>query len=116
MANYAHTTRLQFRNKVYQKLGKSTSVYWLPAEIDSLLQQALLNFGAISGFWKDEIIVDAREELVVYDLFPFSGNVAVSLGHEIIYPNMSSQTLFDWINQDLMESLDIFGQTDSEFL
>lgn len=65
MANYEHTTRTEFRAKVYERLGE-TGVFWPEDEINQSIEEALLTFGAISNFWKDEIFFsDIRKYTIV---------------------------------------------------
>lgn len=94
-----HTTRAQFRAKVYDRLGE-TGVFWPEAEINSSLEEALLTFGAISNFWTEEIFFTTEENKRVYDLF---SDVVINSG--FIYPSLTFEKIIEWINKDLIETV-----------
>lgn len=99
MPNYEHTTREKFRLKVQQKLGED-GVHWTVSELNLSIDEALLTFGAISGFWKEEIFLLTEENKIIYNLF-----TDAEIGEEFIKPSIKYSTVFDWLNRDLMESV-----------
>lgn len=109
MANYQHTTREDLRIKIQQKLGEE-GVHWTVDEINSCIEEALLSFGALSSFWKKIVFVETEENKITYDLF-----IDADIGLENIRPSITYQKLFNWLNRDLMENVNI-GVDDSEFL
>ncbi len=109
MANYEHTTREAFRIKVQHKLGDE-GIHWPLVELNSCIEEALLTFGAISGFWKEEIFINTQENKVFYDLF-----IDPHIGLEKIKPSIQYAKIFEWLNRDLLESIS-FAQPISEFL
>lgn len=102
MATYEHTTKAQFRTKVRNKLGKNSSAFWPDSEIDQSLEESLLTFGALSGFWKEEVGVLTIENKRIYNLH--DDNDVIS-NKEAILPSYTVQTIVDWLNKDLIESL-----------
>src|SRR6476660_9847551 len=108
MASYEHTTRALFRSKVYSRLG-DTGVFWPEAEINSSIEEALLTFGAISNFWREEVFFETEENVRLYDLF------FVPRGSEFIFPQYTYQKVVDWINKDLIENISV-ATPNSEFL
>lgn len=109
MASYEHTTRAQFRTKVYERLGE-TGVFWPEEEINSSIEEALLTFGAISNFWREEIFFETEENIRLYNLFS-----DVIRGFEFIFPTYTYQKIIDWINKDLLETISVTTPI-SEFL
>lgn len=109
MANYEHTTREEFRNIIQQKLGED-GIHWPSSELNLCINEALLTFGAISGFWKNEVFLHTEENIILYDLFAF-----VDIGTEYIYPSIKYKDIIDWLNRDLMESI-TFDVPIGEFL
>lgn len=102
MAIYEHTTKAQFRTKVRDKLGRNSYAFWPNLEIDQSLEEALLTFGAISGFWKEEVDVVTVENKRIYNLHE---PIDISLGAEFILPSYTVQTIINWLNKDFIESL-----------
>lgn len=109
MANYEHTTRAEIRAKIYERLGE-TGVFWPETEINSSIEEALLTFGAISNFWKEEIFFETEENERLYDLF-----FDVVKGSTFIFPQFTYQKIIDWINKDLIENIST-ATPNSEFL
>lgn len=109
MANYEHTTRSTIRTKIYERLGE-TGVFWPEVEINSSIEEALLTFGAISNFWREEIFFETEKNKRLYNLFS-----DVTRGSEFIYPSYTYQNVIDWINKDLIEAISV-ATPNSEFL
>lgn len=109
MANYEHTTREEFRIKVQQKLGEE-GIHWPENELNLSIDEALLTFGAISGFWKEEVFIVTNENKIIYDLF-----IDPIIGLTTIKPSIKYSKLFDWLNRDLIENI-TFASPISEFL
>lgn len=109
MANHKHTTRAEFRTKVQQKLGEE-NVHWTNAELNLSIDEALLTFGAISGFWKENVFLNTQENKIIYDLF-----VDPIVGIDLIKPSVKYSTVFNWLNRDLLENITFLNPI-SEFL
>lgn len=108
MANYTHITRTQLKLDIASMLGDEESVFWTDADLETYLDEALLTFGALAGFWKEEIFVDTQQLKTVYNIFTDSKAPT----KEKIQPSITFETLFGWIKRDLIEPN--FSQ--SEFL
>lgn len=109
MANYEHTTRVEFRSIVQKKLGEE-GIHWTENELNLSIDEALLTFGAISGFWKNEVFLHTEENTILYDLFSF-----VDIGENYIYPSIKYRDIINWLNRDLIESIS-FAQPVAEFI
>lgn len=109
MANYEHTTRTEFRTKIQQKLGEE-NVHWSNNEINLSIDEALLTFGALSSFWKDDIFLVTTENKIIYDLF-----VDPTININLIKPAIKYSMVFNWLNRDLLENISFLNPV-SEFL
>lgn len=107
--NYEHTIREKFRSLIQHKLGDE-GVHWPISTLNSCIEEALLTFGALSGFWKEEIFINTQENKIFYDMF-----VDTQVGLEKIKPSIQYAKIFEWLNRDLLESI-TFDQPLSEFL
>lgn len=109
MAKYNHTTLEGLRNRVAEKLRDNDMIFWTSANIDSFIEESLLTFGAISGFWKEEISIKTSIEKRMYDIF--SADV---FSDTKVAPTLSYQNVINWLNRDLIENLSTPNPT-SEF-
>lgn len=109
MGIYEHTTREDFKLKVYERLGDN-GVFWPEQEINSSIEEALLVFGAISNFWREEISFKTEENKRLYDMFS-----DVEIGSEFIYPSYTYEKIVEWINKDIIENISV-ATPNSEFI
>jgi hypothetical protein len=109
MAKYNHTTIAEFRSRIYEKLGAGSEVYWPSSELDLYIEEALHTFGALSGFWKDKVLINTELLKTTYDLFTDSSNLP------IIKPTLTYKTIIDWINPILFENISA-ASPNSEFI
>lgn len=98
-AKYQHTDLLKFRTAIAKGLGDEEMVFWTASEIDTLIEEALLTFGSLSGFWKDNIFIDTEEDKNIYDIFLDSNDLTR------IASSITFETLISWLNRDLIENL-----------
>lgn len=103
MVNYNHTTLSDLRSNITTILDDE-GVFWPATEIDKFIKESLLTFGALSGFWKEEITFPTINGQRIYDIFDTS-----------LVPTFTYQDILDWINIDLVESLSI-GSPISDYL
>ncbi len=96
---YSHTTLADFRTTIAKSLGDEKMVFWKSAEIDKLIEQALLTFGGFSAFWKRELLVTTIENKYLYDIFTDANDITN------IKPSITFGKLVSWLNIDLIESL-----------
>lgn len=111
MSNYNHTTLLTFRNALIKALDSDSTVsnFWPNSELDKIIQQALLAFGGLSGFFKDNIIIATEENKRVYDIF-----TDTSQGTSFT-PSITYGDIIDWLNIDLIESISESNPTSALF-
>lgn len=101
MAEYSHTAILGFRSQLKEISGDLLGVFWTDSEWNSILEEALYTFGAISNFFKSDIQVHTEEGKRVYDLF--TDTDAVELPQ--IQPSLTYGDVLAWLNRDLVESI-----------
>lgn len=51
---YSHTTLAQLKTRLASRLGDSSNVFWLSAELDDYIAEALYTWGSLSAFWRDK--------------------------------------------------------------
>lgn len=109
MAKYNHTTLEEFRNDIAKALGDDF-VFWTAPAIDKNIEEALLTFGAISGFWKEKFFINLVEDKKLYDIF--TDCIDVSL----IAPSLTYQKIIDWISNDIIETIPSALLTENDLL
>lgn len=65
---YTHTTFADLKTQLAERLGDSTSVFWVDAELTVLLTEALRTFGLCSGFWRDRGTIPTTSATAFYDI------------------------------------------------
>lgn len=101
MAQYKHTTLLQLRNALIKALDSDPTVvnFWTIPELTITIQEALLTFGALSGFWKKQVLINTEEAKRVYDIFTDYENL------DNISPSITYGDIINWLNLDLIEHI-----------
>lgn len=96
---YIDTSRIEFNNIIARKLGDIDKIYRTNEEIDKIINEALLTFGAISGYWKDTIIVETNTAQQVYNLLD---EADIKEGATKVVSNLTYKTVLDWLDIDLI--------------
>lgn len=65
---YTHTTRSTFRSELALRLHDSSLVYWGTTELNDIIDETLLTWGAVSEYWKDQQSFNTVASTVFYDL------------------------------------------------
>lgn len=99
MSKYNHTNLLEFRQEIANALGDPEMVFWNSTEIDLLIEQALLTFGAISGFWKDKFLLTCVDNQQIYDIFTDVTDTTK------LAPSFTYQKVIDWISKEVIETI-----------
>lgn len=110
MSEYNHTTLLQFRSKLKLALDSDPTIsnFWPDLELNKIIKEALLTFGAISGFHKDEILLNTVNTKRLYDIFTDATTT-------IAVPSLTCGDIIDWLNIDLIENISILNPTSALF-
>lgn len=108
LLNYQHTSREELRALIRILLGENTSAYWPDGEINITINEALLTFGGLSGFWKENIQISTEENKRIYDIFEDPTSILTK-------PTLTFQNIIDWLNRDLIESISDVTPTSSLF-
>lgn len=103
MPNYFHTTLAEFISRLKESSGDLAGVFWTDSEWKLITQEALLTFGAISGFFKSEIELHTQEDKRMYDLFLDTD----ALYLDKIKPTLTYGDILAWLNRDLIESISV---------
>lgn len=110
MPNYNHTTLLQFRTALKLAMDSDPTVtnFWPESELDEITRQALLAFGALSGFRKDEIFINTVQTKRLYDIFTDTINISAA-------PSLTYGDIVKWLNIDLIENISSGSPTSEWF-
>lgn len=100
LLNYQHTSRAQLLATIRILLGENTSAYWPDAEINLTINEALLSFGGLSGFWKENIQIPTSENKRIYDIFIDANPVETK-------PTLTFGDVLAWLNRDLIEFISV---------
>lgn len=103
LPNYSHTTLAEFVTRLKESSGDLDGVFWTSLEWKSIIQEALLTFGALSGFFKSEIQLHTEEDKRIYDLF-----INTDAGDlDKIKPTLTYEDILSWLNRDLIEIISV---------
>lgn len=97
LIKYNHTTLAEFRELCKKASGDLAGVCWPDSEWDNLIREALLTFGGLSGFWKDELTFLTEENKRLYDIFIDPNSDAKTA------PTLTYGDVLSWVNRDLIE-------------
>jgi hypothetical protein len=100
--------KTEFNNLIASKLGDIGKIYWTEEEIDRVINEALLNFGAISGYWKNTILVESKTNQQIYDLT----KIADVKTDNALISNLTYQTIIDWLDDNLIGYLQLLDLAD----
>lgn len=109
LTKYDHTTLAKFRELCKEASGDLAGVCWPNSEWDNLIREALLTFGGLSGFWKDELTFATEENKRLYDIFVDPNSPAKTA------PTITYGDILGWINRDLIETLSVGTPTSDLF-
>lgn len=101
-ARYKHTTLETFRNSIKRGLGDYSAVQWPVSEIDTSIKESLLTFGALSGFWKEDILIETQNAKRIYDIY-----IDTKTGTYSLAPTLTYGDIINWLNRDLIESISV---------
>lgn len=93
--SYTHTSYIQFRQALAQRLHDSSNVFWLDAELKLYTLEALRVFGALSAFWRERNTFATANNTAFYDLPTY---LATQLSHTV-----TDRDLINLIQYHLME-------------
>lgn len=101
---YTNILKSVFNSLVATKLGDTEKVYWTEEEINRIINEALLTFGAISSYWKDKILIEDKDGQQLYNLLE-EGDIKV--GFDKIQIALTYQTIIDWLEDNLVGYLQL---------
>lgn len=117
--NYATTTLAQLKTQLSQRLGDSSKVYWVDAELELYIQLALRMWNSLSLTWKQRYSLTVGATPVQFlDLstIPASGDSQVPIGRTITdayvcllleYLLLEPATFSSWTGTDMYSMSDI---------
>jgi len=74
MAVYTEVTLQNLRERLAARLGDAANVFWLSSELDSYINEALLTWGAFSGYYTERFDVTLLAGQAIYDLPSLTGS------------------------------------------
>lgn len=104
--SFQHTKRLDFRNLLSKKLGDESNSFRSEAELNGIINESLLTFGAIAQSWKDqvELILDSSKQF--YDL-----TTDLFIGQNLLAFTLTYQFILDRLNFILFEEISEISPT-----
>jgi hypothetical protein len=117
---YTHTLKTDFNNLISKRLGDVNKVYWTNSEINLLIDEALLTFGATGQFYKDRLFLKTVLNDNQYNLYTDVDDISVDDNNltslDKIKLDKTYQNILDLINISLMESLSTLNPTSDLYL
>lgn len=80
MTNYTHTSLSQLRALLAARLGDTSMVQWLSAELDLYIGDTLGKWGLLTGYWRDRATFPTAASTAFYDL-PAQATLATQLAY-----------------------------------
>lgn len=105
-ANFQHTTRLAFRNSLYDRLGDTSKSFWIDSELNGIINETLYTFGAIAHSWKKKIELRIDNTKQFWDIT----TDAIDPDNLVTF-NLTIQTILDQINFHLIENISALNPT-----
>lgn len=99
-AKFSHTTRLEFRTLLSKKLGDTSNTYRSVLELDGIINESLLTFGAIGHVWRDKVSLTLNSSKQFYDI-----TSDLLINQELLEFSLTYQFLLNSINFILMEEI-----------
>lgn len=98
MGSYQHTTLLDARTKLYQRLGSPSNTFWIDPELTFYIQLAIRTFNQIGRFYKNSFPVQTVANTTFYNLMDSTQNPSTLLA-----PSLTDQNLINLMQYLLME-------------
>jgi hypothetical protein len=95
----------EFKILLAKRLEDVEMVYWTSNHLDLIIDESLLTFAAISGYWKDQLLIETTDansatKKQFYNLLD-SGDVKI--GFEHIETSLTYEDIINWIDMDLID-------------
>lgn len=94
----------QFKTSLAANLGDSNMIYWTSPNLDLIIKEALLTFGAISSYWKSKILIETKNNQQLYNLLDVAD---IKSGATNIQSSLTYQDIINWIDTDLIGYIDL---------
>lgn len=107
LAKFEHTNRLYFRNLLIKKLGEDTSSFRSEVELNQIIEESLLTFGAAGQAWKNKIRLDITSTNLFYDITTDTEVADLDL----IKFSLTYQFIIDRLNAILFEEISTLNPT-----
>lgn len=93
-----------FKSLLIKQSGDAEAIYWTLTDWDLIIKEALLTFGVISGYWKEQILIETNTAKQFYNLLIEDD---VKTGFDNIKIGLTYQDIVNWIIIDLLGYEDI---------
>lgn len=100
MASYTHTTRLQLENLLANRLGDSGKLFWIAAELQQYISEALCVWNCLAQYSRDRATLPTVSGTAFYDINPLLVNGS---GVMLLKQSITDQNLLVDIKCNLME-------------
>lgn len=97
---FNHTSRSNLKEQFFNRIGDNSRSFWTDDEINKLIDEALLTFGAIAQSWKEEVEIKINEDQTFYDI---TSNLFAN--QDLLSFNLDYQWLLDRLNIHLIETI-----------
>lgn len=105
-AKFTHTDRLSFRTLVSDKLGEITNVFRTETELNQIIDESLLTFGAAAQAWKEDIRIDIDNTQQFYDI-----TTDAAINQVLIAFSSTYQFILNRLNSILFEEISLANPT-----
>lgn len=101
---FQHTTRLQFKDQFFKRIGDASKSFWTDTEANLLLNEALYTLGAIGHLWRNQIEIKTvpNPTKIFYDI-----TTDLFAEQELTAFNLTYQFIVDAINFHLIEEISL---------
>lgn len=96
----------EFKAELVASIGDINKTYWPDSELNLILEEALLTFGAISGFWKTKLTYEITLNKILYDAIEDATNNKNRIKFSYTYKD-----LINWFNKDFLETISDTNQS-----
>lgn len=106
VAKFTHISRLAFRTLLTNKLGEDVNTFRTEIELNNIINEALLTFGAAAMNWKDSVELTIDNTKQFYDL-----TTDLTINQPLLANTLTYQFLLDRINSILFENISVLDPT-----
>jgi hypothetical protein len=96
---YTHTTLAVFKAMLAARLSDTGMVYWVDAELEEYIKEALQTWGLVTGYWRDSGTFNTNSSAALYDISTLTN----ADGDSLLSYTVTDRTLSTVIQYHLLE-------------